>query len=61
MARPDALDVMVVDSLLYAVRVQREGEKRTCLNRKCRKEFVTRNVSQHCCSDQCSDAVYNEE
>jgi hypothetical protein len=58
---PDFLDCMVVDSLLYALKVEREGEIRQCLWYKCRKDFVTHNVSQHCCSEKCAELLYNSE
>ena len=57
----DFLDRMIVDSLKYALKVEREGEVRTCKWYECRKEFVTHNVSQICCSDECADKLYNCE
>ncbi len=57
----DFLDRMVVDSLIYALKVEREGEERECKWFKCRKKFTTHDVNQHCCSKRCARLLYNSD
>ena len=57
----DFLDRMVVDSLKYALKVEREGEVRQCKWYKCRKDFITHDVNQVCCSKRCARLLYNSD